>query len=182
MVADLAVPAERRGIGEGDVVANLTVVADMSIGHEVSAVADLGRAEAILGSDVHRHRLADLAIGADDEAGRSAAVSHRLRRRPKRGKGVDDSSRTNRGVAGHMDLGGKTAARGDRHMRPDHAIGANDYVRADVGSGVDHGARMNVRHDGKPTCWRSWPRARPPPPARRRPWPRRETTTSICGG
>ena len=81
MIADGAMSAERGGIGEGHVMADLAVVGDMGIRHEEPAVAHFRYAAAVLGADVHRHALANLAIGANDKTSRPAAVFDRLRRR-----------------------------------------------------------------------------------------------------
>src|SRR5205807_6882871 len=100
---------------------DLTIVADVGIGHEKSTVAHFGQATAVLGADIHRHALADLTVDADDKPGRSAAILDRLRRRPKRSVRVDHGARANRGVAAHMNMGDQTAARLDPYMRSAHA-------------------------------------------------------------
>src|SRR5262249_55729387 len=139
--------AQHRVVGKSHVVADVAVVADMGARHEEAARADLGQPAAILGADIEGDALADVAVGADHQPGRPAAVTHRLRRRPERGKRCDDGARTDRGVAADVHVRDQAATFADRHMRPDHAIGPDGRVGRDLGRRVDHGRRMNARHD-----------------------------------
>ena len=59
--------AQRHRIGEGDIVADMAVMPDMGIGHEIAARADAGDAAALAAAHIHRHHFAQHAIGADLE-------------------------------------------------------------------------------------------------------------------
>ena len=86
-------------------------------------------AAVVLGAGIHGDVFADIAIGADHEPGRTAAIVHRLRRRAERGEGMDDGARADRGVAGEVDV--RDAAGSRRRsstLRADHAIGADRNV------------------------------------------------------
>src|SRR6185503_18372718 len=108
-------------------------------GHEESAVADLGDPAAVLGADIHRHALADIAVGAHHQPGRAAAKSHRLRRRTERGERIDDGARADGGVAGDVDMGDKPAT-----VR-DHDVAADDAIRPDRYVLPDNGPRLDLR-------------------------------------
>ena len=78
-----------------------------------AAVADFGHAAAVLGAGIHGDIFADVAVGADHEPGRPAAIVHRLRRRAERGKRMDDGARADRGMAGEIDMREQPAAVAD---------------------------------------------------------------------
>ena len=92
--------ADHRIVGEGYIVADIAVVSDMGTDHEKAAVADACYAAAFLGAGIHGDAFAQLAAGADDEAGRTAAIVHRLRRRAERREGIDDGVLAECGNAG----------------------------------------------------------------------------------
>ena len=73
VVADADVAAEHRAVGDDDAIADTAIVTDMRVDHEEATVADLGEAAVLLGADIGGHALADIAVGADREPGRSAA-------------------------------------------------------------------------------------------------------------
>ena len=122
MVADSDVAGQQDVVGEHDIVADFAIVSDMRADHQKAAVADLGDAAAILGAGVHGDVFADIAVGADHEPRRPAAIVHRLRRRAERGERADDGARADRGMAGEIDVRQQPAAVADRHMRADGAI------------------------------------------------------------
>jgi len=72
-------------------------MADVSADHDEAAVADAGDATAVFGADVHGDALAQLAVRADDQFGRTAAIMHRLRRRAERGERIDHGGLADRG-------------------------------------------------------------------------------------
>ena len=74
---------------------------------------------------------ADVAVGADHEPGRAAAILDRLRRRAERGERIDHGARADGGVAGDVDVGDQPAAVADRHVRADDAIGTDRDVAPD---------------------------------------------------
>ena len=82
-VADLHVATQHDVIGEGHIVADHAVVADMRTHHQKATVSHFCDAAAVFRSRVHRDALADVAVGADDQPGRTTAVLHGLRRRPQ---------------------------------------------------------------------------------------------------
>src|SRR3954468_1315781 len=94
--------AEHRAVGEGDVVADPAVVADVRIGHQKAAVADARDFAVVLRAGADRHALADLAIAADVEPRGAAAVAGRLRWGAERGKRIDDGLLSDRGHTGDV--------------------------------------------------------------------------------
>ena len=128
----------------------------MRADHEEALVADLGDAAVVLGADVHGDAFADVAIGADDESRRAAAISHRLRRRAERGERIDHGARADRGVAGDMDMRDEPAAVAERDMGADDAIRTDRHVVSDrrpafdPRRGIDH-ARAHASLSMAPT-------------------------------
>ena len=122
MIADRDVTAENSVVGEHHMVADLAIMRDMRADHEKTAVANFGDAAAVLGAGVHGDVFADIAIGADHQPGRPAAIAERLRRRTKRSKRMNDGARTDCGVAGEIDMRDQSATVADAHMRADSAI------------------------------------------------------------
>ena len=140
-IADADMAAQDCIIGEGDVAADPAVVPHMGAGHEEATVADQGDPAAVLRAGAHGDALANLAVGPQHEAGRTAAVFDRLRRRPKRSEGIDGGARADGGMAGEVDMGHEPAANADRHVGSDDAIGPDRDVRCDRRSRFD------------PRCW-----------------------------
>src|SRR5262249_36752896 len=64
---DDPMPAERNAVGEGDAVADMAIVRDVRIGHEVSLIAHLRLPAAFFGSAIHRDMFADDIAGPDCE-------------------------------------------------------------------------------------------------------------------
>ena len=134
-------------------------------------------AAAVFGAGIHGDALAQFAARADDQPGRPAAIMHRLRRRAERRERIDHGAVADRRCAGDVDMGDQAHAackldlRPDQAIRPDlHAL-ANARAVGDARGRIDrhlvlgnHGADLGL---GDQT--------------RRRPWPRRGTTT-CCGG
>jgi hypothetical protein len=79
-IADRDVAAQDDIVCESDIVSNLTVMPDMRPDHEKTAVSYFGYTSIVFGPGIHCDTLADIAIGANDEPGGSAAILHRLGR------------------------------------------------------------------------------------------------------
>ena len=143
IVADLAVTAKRRAIGEGGVVADDAVMGDMGVGKEIAVVADRRLATAGIGADMHGHAFADRAVVADDQCGAAALVLGVLRRRAQCRHRIDLGRGANGGRAHHRDMADQldTVA--------DHRIGANMAERpyahalADLSAFLHDGGRMD---------------------------------------
>src|SRR5205807_3933380 len=101
-VADLAVAAEGGAVREGDVGADAAVVPDMAVRHEEAAVAHGGDAAAVLGAAVHGDAFTQIAVDADDEAGRPAPIARRPRRRAAGAGRTEPAARPGGGFAGDM--------------------------------------------------------------------------------
>src|SRR5262249_60377376 len=97
MVADGAMAAEGRAVGEHHLGSDATVMAHVAVGHVEPALAYLSDAAAVLRADVHRDALADVAARADHEPRRAAAVPDGLRRRSGGGEQRDRRLRAPRG-------------------------------------------------------------------------------------
>lgn len=124
-VTDLTVAAERRRGRKDHVVADLAVVSDMGIVHEIAALTDAGDTAAADGADVHGDALAHLAGFADLEPRRLAAIGQRLRRGAERHKGRYLAARTERRVARNVHM------RLDAAFLADHDVAADDAIRSD---------------------------------------------------
>ncbi len=133
-IPDLAMTAEGRVIDEDHIVADDTVVANMRIRHEESALAHARLAAALDGADVHGHAFANDAALADLERRRLAAVADILRRRSERREWKYRTAAAERGVAGDVNMGMQRAARTDRHVRPHNAVRPDRDIVADDGS------------------------------------------------
>src|SRR5262245_37805820 len=103
-IAHCDVTAKHGVIGHDHVVADVTIMADMGADHEEAAVADAREPAAVLGPEVHGDVFADVAVGADLEPRRSAAIADRLRRCAERRERIDLGARSDAGVAGHMHM------------------------------------------------------------------------------
>jgi hypothetical protein len=68
---------------------------------------------------------ADIAARPDNQLRGAAAVMHRLRRRPERGKRIDDSAFADRRDAGDMNVGDQAHAVAKLDIRPDCAVGTD---------------------------------------------------------
>ena len=191
LVADRDVTAKHRVVGEDDVVADLAVVADMGADHQKAIIADFSQPVIVLGAGVHRHVFADVAFGANCQAGRAAAIAERLRRRTKRRERMNDRARADAGVTGDVDMGNQPAVVADRNVGADRAIGADLRALPDDGAAlnprcrIDPGLGSSVSHDYAHTApligLKSSRRGRLRRRSRRSPWLRRDTTTCSCG-
>src|SRR4029077_11432879 len=76
-VTDRDMAAEHHIVGEIHIVAELAIVADVRADHDEAAVADPGDAAAVFGAGIHGAALAQVAMRADDQPGRPAAIMHR---------------------------------------------------------------------------------------------------------
>src|SRR5262249_24265909 len=137
IVADGDVTAEHGVVGEDDLVADHAVVTDMRADHDEAAIADFGDAAAVLRARVHGDVFADIALGADNDLRRTAAIAERLRRRAERDERVNDRARADARVAGDVHMRHETAVIADRHMRTDGAEGADGDAVADLRPGLD---------------------------------------------
>ena len=79
-IADLDMAAQRRHVGEGDIVADDAVMGDMRIGEEIAIVADRRLAAAGVGAGMHGDAFADRAVVADHQRRAAALVPGVLRR------------------------------------------------------------------------------------------------------
>ena len=119
-------------------------------------------AAAVLGAGVHGDVFANVAVGADHEPRRPAAIAERLRRRTERGERMDDGARADRRVAGDVDMGDQPTAVAEHDMRADGAIRTDADVLSDRGTRprcapmdrsclrscvADHGADFGFGHD-----------------------------------
>src|SRR6266851_3493008 len=172
VIPDDAMAAQGGAVGEHYLAADAAIMTDVAVGHVEPAFADLG-------ADVHGHALADVALAADDEPRRPAAVTDRLRRRAERGEGVDRRSSTQGGMAGDVDVRQQPASRSDRDVRADDAIGPDVDVFGDLRGALDASRWVNARQPAV-TARRSSRRARLRTRSDHPLWPRRETTT--CSG
>lgn len=137
MRTDGNMAGEERGVGDGDVVANYTIMADMGAGHQVAMVSDLRKA-ALLGRSMDRHRLSDGDAVSDPYATGSGRMKGQvLRQAADNGMGIhltalaENRTRPDDGM------------RGDYTVRPDlHSI-FDDGVRANSDGGIQPGGGMN---------------------------------------
>src|SRR5262249_61794324 len=92
--------AEHHVVGKDHIAANLAIMADMGPHHQPAAVSDFSDAAIVLRPGIHRDTFADVAIGADHESGRTAAVFDGLWRRAERGEWVKHGAGADRGGSG----------------------------------------------------------------------------------
>src|ERR1019366_7448331 len=145
-ISDADMPAQDGIVGEGHVVADVAVVADMGAGHEEATVTHAGEPAGVLGAGAHGYALADIAVGPHHQPGRAAFAFDGLRRGPERSERINDGPGADRGVAGEMDVGQKPAAVADRHVGSDDAIGPDRYAPSDRRSGFDPRAGIDHGH------------------------------------
>src|ERR1700704_3855000 len=138
-VADSHVAAQHNVIGEGHVVTDHAVVSDMRTHHQKTAISYFGDAAAVLSSRVHGDTLADVAIGADHQPRRAAAVFDGLRWRSERGKRIKHCSGSDHGVASDMNVSHQPTAVAD------HRVGSQDAIRPDRHVLPDRRARLDAR-------------------------------------
>ena len=138
--------AERHVVGECDVVADDAVVGDMGARHHETAIADGGDAAALHRSKTDRHAFAELAVVADHQLGRLAAISGRLRRRTERNEWIDRGAFAEHGVAGDRYVGLQANARFQFDPRTDNAIRADLDVVGDPRTVGHARCRINARH------------------------------------
>src|SRR5262245_26372460 len=149
------VTTENRIVGQDNVVADVTVVADMRADHEEAAVAHACDAATVLGPQIHGDMLADIAVGADLESRRSAAILDRLRRRAERSERIDLAAWADCGVTGHMHMGDEGAVLANGDVRADHAIGADGDLRPDRRTIGDAGGWIDCDRPGRRNHWGS---------------------------
>jgi len=83
------VPGERGCIHQHGVIANLTIMPDVGIGHDENMAANPGNAAAFIGAAIDGHILADDVVLADFEPGWFTAIGDVLRLDAKRGEWKD---------------------------------------------------------------------------------------------
>ena len=132
VVADARMAAEHGIVGHDHVVADLAVMGHMRSRHQKAMVADLGDAAIVFRAGIDGDVLADVAIRADGEPRRPAAVFDRLRRRAQRGERIDHGARPDRGMPGDVHMGDEPAAFADDDVGSDDAIGSDRRVGSDL--------------------------------------------------
>src|SRR5258708_9748956 len=138
-IADLAVAAERCRGREDHIVADNTVMAHVTVVHEVAAGADPRKTAALFGPEIHRHAFANDATLADLKPGRLTAIAQILRWSSEPSKRIDHAAGSDRRVPGHADMADQLAILADHDVRTDHAMGT------DRGALADHSAIFNPR-------------------------------------
>lgn len=138
-VANLTVPAQCRGSGEDDVVADLAIMSDMAAIHEVAAVADARDATTANGAGIHRYRLADSTVLTDLEFGRFTTIAQGLRGSAQGSKRIDRAAGADGRVPHQVDVPDQFAIRADDDVTANHA------VRPDRRAFADHSAVFNPR-------------------------------------
>src|SRR5205823_1572880 len=124
-VLDRHMPAERRHVAENRVVANMTVVRDVDVGHEHVAIADFRDAAAAARAAVNRDELAkDIAL-ANHELGTLAAEFQVLRNEADRGERMNLGALADFGPAVDDGGGANSTVRVDADMRTDHRMGTD---------------------------------------------------------
>ena len=118
-VADHRVAADERAVGEDRLVADNRVMANVAVGHEKVFRPNLRLLVEGVGS-VDGDVFAEQVSFADDEAGRSVAVFHVLRRIADDAAGVESVFRADRRVAGEVNVRAKLAA------GPEHDVLVDD--------------------------------------------------------
>src|SRR4029453_8521954 len=97
--------------------------------------------------------LADIAVGADLESRRSAAILYRLRRRAERSEWIDLGAWADCGVAASRQMGEEGAVPADGDVRTDHAIGADGDLRPDRRTIGDAGGWIDCDRPGRRSHW-----------------------------
>src|SRR4029079_10297636 len=97
--------AEDGAVSKQDVIADLTVVSDMRVGHEEAAVADVGDLTMVLGACADRYAFANLAIAANVQARIAAAITRRLRRGAQRRERINHGALADHSNARNVDMG-----------------------------------------------------------------------------
>ena len=120
MVADRDVPGQGRRVGHDQVVAQVTIVSHMDIGHEKVVVANRRHAPARHRATVHGHILPKNVVMADDHAGRLTFVLEMLGRGADGGIGIELTSFPNLGPALHVDMGDQAGSSADLDMLTDY--------------------------------------------------------------
>ena len=111
--------AKCRIVRECDLIADLAVVRDVASDHEKAAFADAGHPAAVFRTGIHCRPFTDIATRPDNQPRGTAAVMHRLRRRPQRSERVNDRAFADCGGAGDMNLGDEANAVAKLDIRPD---------------------------------------------------------------
>ena len=75
IVTDNAVAAQCRAVGEYDIIADPTIVADMTVGHVEATLPDLRYSTTRFAATVHGDAFADVAVSTDIQTRRSAPVA-----------------------------------------------------------------------------------------------------------
>ena len=75
MVGDRDMPAKERTVGESNIVAYMTIVPNVRVGHQEAAVTDRGHSPAILGAGVDRYTFANATIASNSQPGIAPAIT-----------------------------------------------------------------------------------------------------------
>src|SRR5207244_9810083 len=141
IVPDLDVTGERRDIGKDRVVADLTVVRDMHVGHDPVVVADARDARVLHGAAAESATFADGVAVADLERGRLPTVFLVLGRSAERTESensilssyarspLDHHVRPDRGPLPYLDVHADDRIRSHRYSRGELRAGMNDGRR-----------------------------------------------------
>ena len=145
-IADRRVATQDDVVGKDHIVAHLAIMADVGADHEPAAVPNFGHAAIVLGPDIHGDAFADIAVGADHQSGRPAAILDRLRRSSERSEGIKHGARADRRMAGDMNVGQELATVADPDVGADDAIRPDRYIFTDHRPRVDPGGWIDCRH------------------------------------
>lgn len=138
--------ARQRGIvGHDGVVADLTVVGDVDIGHDPIVVTQAGHATVLYRAGVESAVFADRVVVANFQAGRFAGVFLVLRFTTDGVKAEDAIAFSKAGMAFNHAMVADLAIVADLDMRADQAIRTDAYIDTDAGLGVDESGRMDHR-------------------------------------
>jgi hypothetical protein len=107
----------------------------MASHHEEAALPNARYAATIFGASIHGNTFAQLAARPDNQLRGAAAVMHRLRRRPKRSKGLDNGAFADSRDSGDVNVGDEAHTIAELHIGPDCAVGTDLDIVADARPG-----------------------------------------------
>jgi hypothetical protein len=145
MIANFGVAAQRRIIGENDIIANNTVMRNMSPGKEQTIITNDGFHCVNGGAWMHRDMLSDNAVGPDAQPRGLVVVTRMLWWTAQNGKREDFSTRADTRVAVNDDMAVKPNTIVKDDIAPDDRIGADRDIPPNPCGWADDCRRMNCR-------------------------------------
>ena len=138
LILDDAMSGDGDRIHKDDIIADLTIMRDMTVRHEQAVISDPRDAATAIGARLHGHIFADAVARADFQPCMLTFEFQILRIVTDGRKGIYDRLGSNRGIACHDDMGFKLCPVAKTHIRTDQTERADTDALPDLSPLLDN--------------------------------------------